>query len=700
MARIPLAEIPNAPSSGQPTLQNPRFPSFEVGGQAISQIERGYQSMMVDERAAGAMGRAYQSLGANLNQIGEEVMDGVVSYSRMAERDATGKFLTNLSELQNGMKVEMTKVAPSMYPLLVKNTYRDKDGNLNGQLFNGISPWSRRYVEQDALRAESKDMADYSLQSHIAHLEKEEGRQLVAMQELIAGGKYTDAEVLNNTMLASRRITPEQFANFQQTIAGSRDNQALMAAISSNPAKMVQDLSDAYASNKPLKHLKNVSLESYPRYIKMGEAINAVQTGSKLTTLTELVDSRNIPSLEALRSNPMFAGLDQKTKTALERRMTNSRVGTPQSETAIKEGFNKLASFPKSEASSREYIDLATFAAENLPDPFFETFMGQLNDRIGQMAKNGGVLEPNAKLEKYVADKLDLLASMKMFGPVPVKASGMEQSNEYVQQMLKIETRKMELIQEFRSAGIKTQAQADEFLNTRIIPAEAKNAWQAEPNVFQKLWRSAFPPSQPQQGSPVPAKTPVPRGMGMPTGNEVSMFDPDVSDLTGGAYAFKVTDQTRDALPASTPSARQVSLDFNDAASPTARGVEIIIPNDATDEERAIAQAYVDRTTEWFRSKGIDVPNRGVRTAKENGRGTRGRFHTEPFFVADSDALAAVQGDPEGYAQVLASTLGRINGVTFIAPHKVNDPGASRGDINERDFAKQVLIPALKKLAT
>jgi len=188
--------------------------------------------------------------------------------------------------------------------------------------------------------------------------------------------------------------------------------------------------------------------------------------------------------------------------------------------------------------------------------------------------------------------------------------------------------------------------------------------------------------------------------MGMPTGNEVSMFDPDVSDLTGGAYAFKVTDQTRDALPASTPSARQVSLDFNDAASPTARGVEIIIPNDATDEERAIAQAYVDRTTEWFRSKGIDVPNRGVRTAKENGRGTRGRFHTEPFFVADSDALAAVQGDPEGYAQVLASTLGRINGVTFIAPHKVNDPGASRGDINERDFAKQVLIPALKKLAT
>lgn len=178
------------------------------------------------------------------------------------------------------------------------------------------------------------------------------------------------------------------------------------------------------------------------------------------------------------------------------------------------------------------------------------------------------------------------------------------------------------------------------------------------------------------------------------------MFDPDVSDLTGGAYSFKVTDKTRDALPSSTPMARQVSLDFNDADSPTARGVEIIIPNDATEQERAIAKAYVERTTEWFRSKGIDVPNRGVRTAKENGRGTRGRFHTEPFFVGDADALAAVQSDPDGYAQILASTLGRIDGMTFIAPHKTNDPGASRGGINERDFARQVLIPALQKLAT
>jgi hypothetical protein len=701
MARIPLAEIPNAPTGGKPALANPQFPSFEVGNQAIAQIREGYQSNMVDERAAGAMGRAMQSVGGDLTQIGLEGMDAVVSISRMAEKEATGQFLANLTEVQSEMKGQMAGADPSMYPVIVKNTYRDKDGNLNPRLLAGVSQWGMKYAQADALRSESKDMAEYSLQAHLATLEQDEGRKLAAMQTLMTSGQFSDAEAMNESLFATRRISPDQYASNKVSIAANRDNQTLLASIQSDPEGMAKKLTTAMMEGKPIDLVKNISLESYPRYIKAAEYANTLQTAERLTTLTDLIDGKSLLSLDALRANPIFKTLDQEKQSALTRRLTNSTAGTPASEVAIKTSYNKLASFPSTDKPWEEYATLATEAAANLVDPYFSPFMDKLNARVAEMAENGGVLAPNSKIEKYVADKLDLFSSMGMFGQVPAKESGMEQSPEYVQQTLAIETRKMELMQEFRSAGIKTQAQADEFLNTRLLPADAKNAWKAEPNTFQKVWRSMFPsaPAKPD-GSPVPAKTPVPRGMGMPTGNEVSMFDPDVSDLTGGAYAFKVTDKTRDALPASTPSARQVSLDFNDAASPTARGVEIIIPNDATEEERAIAQAYVDRTTEWFRSKGIDVPNRGVRTAKENGRGTRGRFHTEPFFVADSDALAAVQNDPEGYAKVLASTLGRINGVTFIAPHKSTDPGASRGNVNERDFARQVIIPALKNLAT
>jgi hypothetical protein len=162
---------------------------------------------------------------------------------------------------------------------------------------------------------------------------------------------------------------------------------------------------------------------------------------------------------------------------------------------------------------------------------------------------------------------------------------------------------------------------------------------------------------------------------------------------------FGFTSKTRDLLPKSTADARQVSLDFNAAPSKNAKGVEIIIPNDASAIERAAAMDYVNKTQQYFAERGVEVPVRGVRTAKENGRGTPGRFHTEPFFVGHAEARKVMESDPDGYAQVLADTLGRIPNVTFIAPHKTNDPGASDGKFNERDFAKGSIIPALERLS-
>ena len=166
---------------------------------------------------------------------------------------------------------------------------------------------------------------------------------------------------------------------------------------------------------------------------------------------------------------------------------------------------------------------------------------------------------------------------------------------------------------------------------------------------------------------------------------------------SNGAFGF--TYKTRDLLPASSPTNRQISLDFNAAPSKNAKGIEIIIPNNATDEERQLAQEYVAKTQQYFAERGVNVPARGVRTAKENGRGTPNRFHTEPFFVGDAASRAVMEKDPDGYAQVLASTLGRIPGAMFIPPHKSNDPGAADGKFNERDFAKGSIIPALERLS-
>ena len=191
----------------------------------------------------------------------------------------------------------------------------------------------------------------------------------------------------------------------------------------------------------------------------------------------------------------------------------------------------------------------------------------------------------------------------------------------------------------------------------------------------------------------------APEKPAMPT--PTSQVGDGAADLISGAAngTFNISYKTRDKLPASSPTSRQISLDFNAAPNKNAKGIEIIIPNNATDEERQRAQEYVAKTKQYFAERGVNVPVRGVRTAKENGRGTPNRFHTEPFFVGDAASRAVMEKDPDGYAQVLASTLGRIPGAMFIPPHKSNDPGASDGKFNERDFAKGSIIPALERLS-
>jgi ribosomal protein L35AE/L33A len=170
----------------------------------------------------------------------------------------------------------------------------------------------------------------------------------------------------------------------------------------------------------------------------------------------------------------------------------------------------------------------------------------------------------------------------------------------------------------------------------------------------------------------------------------------DAVQLPMGDGSWQVTPQTRDQIKTSSRAGqRQISLDFNSGVA-TSRGVEIVIPHDATPEERAAAQAYVDKTVAWYQSKGIEVPKGRVLT--KTGRGAKvSRFHTEPFYVQDADAMAAVQNDPDGYAAILEDTLGRLTGATFIAPHKTKDGGAQNDTINERDFARSYVIPALQR---
>lgn len=161
--------------------------------------------------------------------------------------------------------------------------------------------------------------------------------------------------------------------------------------------------------------------------------------------------------------------------------------------------------------------------------------------------------------------------------------------------------------------------------------------------------------------------------------------------ITPGGALFSTATRSHYA-----PSANNlnVSLDFNAAPSGSARGTEVIIPNNASPQVRAAAEAYNKAVVDFAAKHGIsNYPNRGVRTREENGRGVPNTVHTEPFFNTDTALQQAVKNNPQAFAQLYQDAFGSLGGARIIAPHGV---GADRGAVSdifgtETDYGRMIV---------
>ncbi len=172
----------------------------------------------------------------------------------------------------------------------------------------------------------------------------------------------------------------------------------------------------------------------------------------------------------------------------------------------------------------------------------------------------------------------------------------------------------------------------------------------------------------------------------------------NVKPRTGKYGSYQVIHATRDKLGnmTSVPGNRLLSTDFNDADRKSARGIEVKVPNDVTSAEITHVQNFSSQAQKFFAKHGHKVPLRGNMGVKKGGRGQRGFFHIEPFFIADEKSRKIIEKNPKEWAKIMGSTMGKIAGAKFIIPHKTKDPGATGADgTNERDWSAKYQIPNL-----
>ena len=139
-----------------------------------------------------------------------------------------------------------------------------------------------------------------------------------------------------------------------------------------------------------------------------------------------------------------------------------------------------------------------------------------------------------------------------------------------------------------------------------------------------------------------------------------------------------------------------VNLDTNWAKGDRPTAPMVVIPDDATPEQRKAAEAYATRIAEVYEQKFGVALKPHVKTRSENGRGRPDTIHTEPFSVNDTKAVDFFSGN-EGravHAQILRETFGSLPGVAFSLPHdqtRKGDSGAVGPRGSEVDLAKPLL---------
>lgn len=168
----------------------------------------------------------------------------------------------------------------------------------------------------------------------------------------------------------------------------------------------------------------------------------------------------------------------------------------------------------------------------------------------------------------------------------------------------------------------------------------------------------------------------------------------------------------------STSGNRIVSMDFNAGGG---RGVEVIIPNNASQEELRVTEEYIKKVANFFDENGYKdltgsnyqirerVPGqKGYLTTDQNKAqrsdnkgGLSGYFHLEPFFKEDAHAVRIINENKDKYAKILADTYGTLDGARIIPAHTTKKQGTTMTfngqEISETQFGKS-LVPELGKI--
>lgn len=647
--------------------------------------------------AAGAQGAGIAAIGQDIQKVGSMGMD---VFERLRKADEMGKSL----DAENNATLELAKFNAS---LLTNPDYASWPGLLDAKLgellktpeglsAEGKQAWQARMTKLAGDARERVIMLQATKMSESAKASL--GAAMQTREDL---GDHAGAKDLLNKNYAIAGLSDGQ----KEQIAVGIDERGSALADSGRLATLESKgtLDDA---NKALSGLQGKTpeqwaaeepgrkAEDYPKQLNAVESIVEKKKSKILGDISNMRKSGEIKTeadvKEFLKNNP---GLDEHQQAAVIQLVTNEQPINYQRDLARRteisaqgDAYLQGSRTPEERKALALYIEKERNEAMTLPDAEKESrlrALAAIDPMVLDDIKEKGVNASTSSRLTHISSQMDVQLGKHM-GDLTWNRSDAKNKDITDQDLISHNAEVDRAGDLARQAGAQA-IQAELAKNPTATDADLLKAARAAytPVIFKSVTSAANKEKSKQEE--------------LRAAEEKAKRGPVVIEGKAGNAAF--SSKTRDQFPAgySRRGQRLIATDFNSGGKGS-RGVLCVIPNDATPEERQAAQSYVDQTVAWFNKNGVPVPSGKVLTAAENGKGVSNQFHTEPFMIEDTESLAIMQKDPQGYASILAGTLGAIPGSTIIKPHEQGKDGAGGSGTSEQGYYDSHLLPSLRAL--
>jgi len=551
MAVIKLSEIPNAPQQVANMTMSPQYAGDQVGGQAKADIARGFEGVMQNPQAAGAIGRAGASLGNNMTSAGGNITSGALYFAKgqktaeLKQAEVTGMQPFQLNKLKIEGEYNERINNPDNHISVEQRAGEWLKITNGGQRFSeGLDPHQQAAYSAESTNAFTRGLAQASNDANTFKHQQFAAKQGELMDTYMQSKQYGEVRKVKDNSVLTGAITHADGEKIETNIKTNEQFDGVINSMRDDTkGELYKSIKATGEAGGSIKNAPNLSPENLVKLGKIGEVIHFQNVwANSVDPMMNRIQAKHIIDPKQLEQYPEFQAAPEEQKQMLRMRAAYNRTGD-EAKVYDTAGQNLVDTFPKDlNNPTKELLDRKTWIGANVSDATAPVLIKKLDDKFAEMVGNNGRLKPETGVMTNAAQQVDAIFNSgrlidDKLSVLDAKIRKGTASKAELDSYLKGSAIRDGIMDKVRAAGPQNDAEA-----AKIINQETRNYRASHPKIEGSLWW--------KQSVPAPVIKTSDAGAGWSSAVATSFGtnvdgSPDKEDNGNGRYAgTKTADPT------------------------------------------------------------------------------------------------------------------------------------------------------------